>query len=179
MADTDDSKTNPTDDGGDSQGGEPKGGEPGGEPQGGDDVLDKHGHPGISEGKYNRDIKERDDKIAELEAKIAEASESKERADQLKAEFDAYKAEVTDKDTMYELALAGCIDVKAGKSRLGDFGGDVNKLKAECPYLFNDKKGSLGFPPGGAPTKTKAEIMGEKDRDKRLAAIAENMSLFE
>lgn len=120
----------------------------------GEDTTDKHGLPGINRDKYERDIKERDDKIAELEAQIAEASKSDETAKELKEKIEALKAESADKDLTYELAMAGCVDAKAAKARLEDFEGDVNKLKAACPYLFAEEKktGSTGRKPVGAST---------------------------
>lgn len=114
--------------------------------------VDRHGHKAISEGKYARDIKERDDKIAELEAKIAEAAKTEQTAAELMQQIAAVKAEYADKEVDWALKLQDCLDVKAAKARLEDFDGSVEKLKEACPYLFKKKeqKGSTGFRPEGA-----------------------------
>lgn len=144
--------------------------------------TDKHGHPGISQGKYERDIRERDERIKALEAQVAEAAETKERSDELQKKIDELRAEQADKDAEYELRLAGCIDVKAARSRLGDFGGDIAKLRDGCPYLFRGKeeaRGATGLKPGGAPKITREEIRKIKDPAKRRELIAANLSLYE
>lgn len=53
------------------------------------------------------------------------------------------------------MKLAGCTDekkFKAAKKLVGDYEGDVDKLKADYPYLFAEdkKKGSTGKKPEGA-----------------------------
>lgn len=116
---------------------------------------DKHGQPGINREKYQRDIKERDDKIAELQAKVDESAKTEEGRAAIQKQLDELKAEAADKQTTYELKLAGCRDeraIKAAKSLLADYGGDVDKLKADCPYLFEEqkKKGSTGLKPEGS-----------------------------
>ena len=154
--------------------------------------TDKHGHPGISQGKYERDIRERDDRIKALEAQVAEAAATKERMDEpgpgnaiaqaATPVHDELRAEQADKDAEYELRLAGCLDVKAARARLGDFGGDIAKLKEGCPYLFKGKeeaRGATGLKPGGAPKITREEIRKVKDPVKRRDMIAANLSLYE
>ncbi|NCA32129.1 hypothetical protein [Adlercreutzia muris] len=145
------------DGGADDKGGD-AGGDKGGKDESGDDhdgdVTDKHGQPGVNRDKYKRDVEGRDKRIAELEAKLAEAAETKEGREKLEKSIADLKAEMADKDTSHALEIAGCVDVKAAKSRLGDFDGDVAKLKAECPYLFQaeKKKGSTGLDPKGPST---------------------------
>ena len=58
------------------------------------------------------------------------------------------RAEIDEERTAWKLEKAGCRNVKAAKALLGDYGGDVAKLKAECPYLFEEDKpkGSTGRP---------------------------------
>lgn len=145
------------DGGADDKGGD-AGGDKGGKDESGDDhdgdVTDKHGQPGVNRDKYKRDVEGRDKRIAELEAKLAEAAETKEGREKLEKSIADLKAEMADKDTSHALEIAGCVDVKAAKARLDDFDGDVEKLKAECPYLFGEEKpkpsGSTGKPPAGA-----------------------------
>ena len=77
---------------------------------------------------------------------------TKERHDKEAADLEAKMA---DSETTHRLELAGCRSVKAAKALLGDFDGDVSKLKAEHPYLFEEAKGgsgSTGLKPGGAPS---------------------------
>ena len=144
--------------------------------------ADKHGRPGSSLGTAERDIRERDDRIKALEAQVAEAAATKERSDELQKKIDELRAEQADKDAEYELRLAGCLDVKAARARLGDFGGDIAKLKEGCPYLFKGKeeaRGATGLKPGGAPKITREEIRKVKDPVKRRDMIAANLSLYE
>ena len=160
-------ETKGADGGADDKGGD-AGGDKGGKEESGDspdgDVTDKHGQPGVNRDKYKRDVEERDKRIAELEAKLAEAAETKEGREKLEKSIADLKAEMADKDTSHALEIAGCVDVKAAKARLDDFDGDVAKLKAECPYLFEEKRkpGTTELPPAGAakgPAKTIREAL--------------------
>ena len=111
---------------------------------GGEGVEDKHGQPGINREKYQRDIEAKDKQIAELQAQLDEKSKTEEGRAALKAELD--------KLTDHRLELAGCLNAKAAKALLGDYDGDVAKLKEACPYLFGVEKktGSTGLKPEGA-----------------------------
>ena len=127
--------------------------DPGAEGQGGGeaDVKDGHGQPGINREKYQRDIEAKDKQIAELQAQLDEKSKTEEGRAALKAELDKLKADMADERTDHKLQLAGCLNAKAAKALLGDYDGDVAKLKEGCPYLFESKKqtGSTGFKPEG------------------------------
>lgn len=126
--------------------GEPAAGE------GQDGVEDKHGQPGINREKYQRDIEAKDKQIAELQAQLDEKSKTEEGRAALKAELDKLKADMADERTDHRLELAGCLNAKAAKALLGDYDGDVAKLKEACPYLFGVEKktGSTGLKPEGA-----------------------------
>lgn len=131
--------------------GDPK---PAAEGQGGEEgeVKDKHGQPGINREKYQRDIEAKDKQIAELQAQLDEKSKTEEGRAELKAELDKLKADMADERTDHRLELAGCLNAKAAKALLGDYGGDVAKLKDACPYLFGTEKkqtGSTGARPEG------------------------------
>ena len=128
---------------------EPAAGE--GQDGGGADVKDGHGQPGINREKYQRDIEAKDKQIAELQAQLDEKSKTEEGRAALKAELDKLKADMADERTDHKLQLAGCLNAKAAKALLGDYGGDVAKLKEGCPYLFESKKqtGSTGLKPEG------------------------------
>lgn len=114
-------------------------------------LTDKHGQEAISKGKYERDIAERDKRIAELQAKIDEAAATEKGRADLSAEIEKLKQEMADKDTAHKLENAGCLNVKAAKALLDDYE-SIDKLKEECPYLFKqEKKGATGGKPAGAP----------------------------
>lgn len=136
---------------------------PGGE--GSDDGLtDAHGQPAISKGKYERDIKAKDDEIAALKAEVEKAAETKQGRDELNSKIASLEQKIQDERTAHALELAGCKNTKAAKALLDDYEGDVAKLKAECPYLFESeqKKGSTGYKPSGGADKYSAidEAMG-------------------
>lgn len=122
--------------------------------EGDGDVKDSHGQPGINKERHDREIAEKDAKIAELEGKLDEVAKTEEGRADLKAEIAKLRAEQAEERTAHKLEMAGCVDVKAAKARLDDFDGDVSKLKAECPYLFQaeKKKGSTGLDPKGPST---------------------------
>lgn len=122
---------------------------------GDEELTDEHGHPAISKGKYERDIAAKDAKIAELEAKVNDSSKTEEGRNALTKEIADLKQSQADMRTEYELKLAGCTDEKkfnAAKKLIGDYEGDVSKLKADYPYLFAEEKqkGSTGKKPEGA-----------------------------
>lgn len=118
---------------------------------GGEGVKDKHGQPGINREKYQRDIEAKDKKIAELQAQLDEKSKTEEGRAALKEELDKLKADMAEERTAHKLELAGCRNVKAAKALLGDYDGDVSKLKDACPYLFGTEKktGATGLKPDG------------------------------
>lgn len=118
---------------------------------GGEGVEDKHGQPGINREKYQRDIEAKNKQIAELQAQLDEKSKTEEGRAALKAELDRLKADMADERVDHKLELAGCLNAKAAKALLGDYDGDVAKLKEGCPYLFGAEKktGSTGLKPEG------------------------------
>lgn len=118
---------------------------------GGEGVEDKHGQPGINREKYQRDIEAKNKQIAELQAQLDEKSKTEEGRAELKAELDRLKADMADERIDHKLELAGCLNAKAAKALLGDYDGDVAKLKEGCPYLFGAEKktGSTGLKPEG------------------------------
>lgn len=97
--------------------------------------------------KYQRDI-------SKLENERDEARAEAEGFKGLKAEFEAYKAEQAKEKAEAALKAAGCIDTVAASARLGEFEGDVEKLKGAAPYLFasSDKSKSTGATRREPPT---------------------------
>lgn len=100
----------------------------------------------VNRRKHEREVSKLE---AERDAAKAEADGYK----GLKAEFEAYKAEQAKEKTEAALKAAGCIDTVAASARLGEFEGDVEKLKGAAPYLFasSDKSKSTGGNPKGTP----------------------------
>lgn len=127
---------------------------------------DRRGNPGVNCEKYRRDIESRDAKIAELEGKLAEAAKTEEGRAELKKQLDEVRAEADAAKVDLELERAGCTDRRksdAARALLGAYGGDVAKLKAEHPYLFEQpgRSGSTGGRPAGPPD---AELDARLDR---------------
>lgn len=135
----------------------------------GQEVRDSHGQIGINKERHDKEMAEKDAKIAELQAKLTEAAESRKGREDLQKEINNLRAEMADERLMHKLEMAGCRDTKAAKARLEDFDGDVAKLKEACPYLFGDDKktGSTGGRNEGAPS----------DHDKRVAMAREAAGL--
>ena len=130
-----------------------EGTEPEGE-SGEEDLTDKHGQEAIAKGRYDRDMNAKDEEIAELKRQIAESAKTEEGRKELESKIEALEGKQADMRTEYEIKLAGIRDdkaLKAAKSMIGDYDGDVSKLKAECPYLFAEEKqkGKTGFKPEG------------------------------
>lgn len=136
---------------------------------GADGIKDSHGQPGINRERHDREVRQLNDKIAELEAKIAEAAKTEESRDKLSKEIADLKAEMSETKVTHALEMAGCVDVKAAKARLDDFAGDVDKLKESCPYLFGKERrtGSTGGKSDGAPS----------DHEQRVAKAREAAGL--
>ena len=131
-----------------------------------------------ADGEYQRAIKERDDKIAELEAQIAKAAETKESADKLTAEIAELKQQSADERVAYELRLAGARNVTAAKALLSEHDGDVNALKEAEPWLFEaagaknakQQSGTTGLEPAGASGKDDSMLK----RWERIAGLEDD-----
>lgn len=128
-----------------------------------EELTDRHGQPAISKGKYDREIQQRDKKIAELEAKIDEASKTAEAKADLEKQIKQLKQDLKDKGIDSELQLAGCVNVKAARAVLDDYQ-SVDELKEKCPYLFAQQQGSTGRKPN--------DTTGADERRKRARAAA-------
>lgn len=109
---------------------------------------------------YERQIAERDEKIASLEAQIADAAKSAEQAEKLSDEIAELKKASIEERVDFALQLAGCRNVKAARAVLSDYDGDVDKLKEAEPWLFAkhmgdgnaQPSGKTGLPNAGAET---------------------------
>ena len=127
------------------------------------DLKDKHDEPAINRGRYDRDMKAKDDQIAQLTKQLEEATGKAESGAKALKEIEELKAQLADKEVSTSLKLAGCVNEKAAKALLDDYEGDVAKLKEACPYLFGGnaarQKGSTGAKNGGAPDKDEDEML--------------------
>ena len=115
---------------------------------------------------YEAALAERDAKIAELEKQNAEAAE--ELTKQIGELKEASAAERAD----YELKLAGCRSVRAGRVLLADHGGDMDALKKAEPWLFGAAEpqgGTTGLEPAGPAGKGDGD---ELARWREIAGLA-------
>ena len=117
--------------------------------------------------EYRAALAERDKKIAELEAQIADAAKTVESANALAKQIEELKAATDAERVGYELKLAGCRSVRAGRVLLADHEGDMAALKKAEPWLFGDAPGggATGLEPAGASK-------GEGDEMRRWYEIA-------
>lgn len=131
---------------------------------------------------YEKQIAERDEKIASLEAQVAEAAKNAETAEQLRGEIAELKAQGESDRIDFKLQLAGVRNVKAARALLSDHDNDVDKLKEDEPWLFEatgkhakggnaGSSGATGLPNAGAASdegktlKHWREIAGLTDDD--------------
>ena len=121
---------------------------------------------------YEKQIAERDEKIASLEAQVAEAAKNAETAEQLRGEIAELKAQGESDRIDFRLQLAGVRNVKAARAVLADHGGDVDALKEAEPWLFADTPvkqpgGKTGLPNAG----TSSDGGKTMKRWRRLAGL--------
>ncbi len=130
---------------------------------------------------YERQIAERDERIASLEAQVAEAAKSAETADALRGEIAELKAQGESDRIDFKLQLAGVRNVKAARALLDDHGGDVDKLKEAEPWLFEAAggrakggsvggSGTTGLPNAGAETDAGRTLK----RGREIAGLADD-----
>lgn len=115
------------------------------------------GQPQVNGTDWEKDVAERDEKIAALEAQVAEAAKNAETAEQLRGEIAELKAQGESDRIDFRLQLAGVRNVKAARAILADHGGDVDALKEAEPWLFADAPakqpgGKTGLPNAGTST---------------------------
>ena len=108
---------------------------------------------------WEKQIAERDARIAELEGQVAEAAKNAETAESLRGEIAELKAQGESDRIDFKLQLAGCRNVKAARAILSDHDNDIDKLKEAEPWLFakhmaggDGASGTTGLPNAGAAT---------------------------
>ena len=130
---------------------------------------------------WEKQIADRDARIAELEGQVAEAAKNAETAESLRGENAELKAQGESDRIDFKLQLAGVRNVKAARALLGDHDNDVDKLKEAEPWLFEGTgkhakggsadSGTTGLPNAGAASdegktlKHWREIAGLTDDD--------------
>ena len=134
---------------------------------GGAEGAEGNDSEGGGDAEYRAALAERDKKIAELEAQIADAAKTVESANALAKQIEELKAATDAERVGYELKLAGCRSVRAGRVLLADHEGDMAALKKAEPWLFGDAPGggATGLEPAGASK-------GEGDEMRRWYEIA-------
>ena len=110
--------------------------------------------PQVSGVDWEKAIAERDEKIAALEQQVADAAKNAEAAEALRGEIAELKVQGESDRIDFKLQLAGVRNIKAARAVLDDHGGDIDKLKAEEPWLFVDaptpqQGGKTGLPNAG------------------------------
>ena len=118
---------------------------------------------------YEKQIAERDEKIASLEAQVAEAAKNAETAEQLRGEIAELKAQGESDRIDFRLQLAGVRNVKAARALLSDHDNDVDKLKEAEPWLFEvTGKHAKGGAGGGSGTTGLPNAGAASDEGKTL-----------
>lgn len=123
-------------------------------------VKDTHGQPGINKERHDKEVAALQKKIEELQSQIDDAAKTEKAREELKKEVQGARDAIKEEKLNWQLEKAGCKNLKAAKALLDDYEGDVSKLKADCPYLFEEEKpsGSTGGKPSGPAD----------DKEKRL-----------
>ena len=118
---------------------------------------------------YEKQIADRDEKIASLEAQVAEAAKNAETAEQLRGEIAELKAQGESDRIDFKLQLAGVRNVKAARALLSDHDNDVDKLKEAEPWLFEATgKHAKGGSSGGSGTTGLPNAGAASDEGKTL-----------
>jgi hypothetical protein len=124
-----------------------------------------------AEADWERQVAERDERIGALEAQVAEAARSAEKAEELARQIAELRAAAEEERVDFALQLAGARSVKAARAVLGDYGGDVAKMRAAEPWLFAGgapRGGATGLPSAGAA----ADEAGALARWREIAGLA-------
>ncbi len=118
---------------------------------------------------FEKQIAERDEKIASLEAQVAEAAKNAETAEQLRGEIAELKAQSESDRIDFKLQLADVRNVKAARALLGDHGNDVDKLKEAEPWPFKATgKHAKGGSSGGSGTTGPPNAGAASDEGKAM-----------
>ena len=120
---------------------------------------------------YRAALAERDAKISALEGQIAAAAKSAEAAEALAKQIEEMKAANVAEREGYELKLAGCRSVRAGRVLLAEHDGDMEALRKAEPWLFGDAGGTGGGATGLEPAGAAGGGDGEMERWRAIAGL--------
>ena len=120
---------------------------------------------------YRAALAERDAKISALEGQIAAAAKSAEAAEALAKQIEEMKAANEAEREGYELKLAGCRSVRAGRVLLAEHDGDMEALRKAEPWLFGDAGGTGGGATGLEPAGAAGGGDGEMERWRAIAGL--------
>lgn len=138
--------------------------------QGAQDASQQQGQSQVDNASdFEKQIAERDEKIASLEAQVTKAAKNAETAEQLRGEIAELKARGESDRIDFKLQLAGVRNVKAARALLGDHGNDVDKLKETESWLFEATgKHAKGGSSGGSGTTGLPNAGAASDEGKTL-----------
>lgn len=107
---------------------------------------------------YEKQIAERDEKIASLEAQVAEAAKNAETAEQLRGEIAELKVQGDSDRIDFKLQLAGARNVKAARALLGDYDGadGADGFSPTATITITDKSGTTTANVSRGPRETRA-----------------------
>jgi hypothetical protein len=119
---------------------------------------------------WEKQIADRDARIAELEGQVAEAAKNAETAESLRGEIAELKAQGESDRIDFKLQLAGVRNVKAARAILADHDNDIEKLKEAEPWLFegDGKHAAKGGNAGGTGTTGLPNAGAATDSGKQL-----------
>ena len=137
------------------------------------DPAQGEGGSGVNLHKLERDVANREKRIAELEAQLEAAGGNaktvERRLADVEAKLAASEKALADEKVAGSLTALGCVNVKAARALLEDYEGDPAKLKEACPYLFGAQQRGPQASTGGNPAGATAS--DELDRLRRLAGL--------
>lgn len=143
-------------------------------------IIDKHGQPGISADKYEREKKAWEEQKAAWEAEKAEFEkelkifkDTEDAKAQLEQKLEDMDRRYAEREVEFSLQAAGCRSVKAARAILADYDNDIAKLKEAAPYLFEStQKGATGLAPAGA-TNSELEVKNKARKAAGLPPVKE------
>lgn len=130
-------------------------------------IVDSHGQPGINKERHDKEVGELKATIKELQEQLAEKAKSEAGREEMGKKIAELEQRLEEETVNHSLEMERCRNVKAARALLGDYGGDVKKLKEAEPWLFQSDQptGSTGAKPTGA-------AQGESELDAQLRKAA-------
>lgn len=122
-------------------------------------VLDKHGQVGINKERHDKEVGELKATIKQLQEQLDEQAKTQAGREEMGKKIAELEKKLEEEAVNHQLEMARCRNLKAARALLEDHEGDVSKLKAAEPWLFetDTPTGSTGLKPTGA-AQSEAEI---------------------